>query len=101
MGGLIAFGLSFFLIWFLKISNFEGGSGYFALFVILTGVAGGFFVGLLTYSPCAPASSKCNCARRRLCWHSRPLRDHRRAEQGFRGQGPKARRRQHPAPRWS
>ncbi len=48
MGGLIAFGLSFFLIWFLKISNFEGGSGYFALFVILTGVADGFFVGLLT-----------------------------------------------------
>src|SRR5258708_22489908 len=48
MGGLIAFGLSFFLIWFLKISNFEGGSGYFALFVILTGVAGGFFVRLPT-----------------------------------------------------
>jgi hypothetical protein len=48
MGGVAAFGLSFFLIWFLNVTNFEGGSGYFTLFVILTGVAGGFAVGLLT-----------------------------------------------------
>jgi hypothetical protein len=48
MGGLAAFGLSFFLIWFLKVTNFEGGAGYFTSFVILTGVAGGFVVGLIT-----------------------------------------------------
>ena len=48
MGGVAAFGLSFFLIWFLNITNFEGGSGYFTLFVILTGVVGGFLVGLIT-----------------------------------------------------
>src|SRR5579864_7760179 len=48
LGGLAAFGLSFFLIWFLQVSNFEGGSGYFAVFVILAGVAGGFVVGLIT-----------------------------------------------------
>jgi hypothetical protein len=48
LGGVAAYGLSFFLIWFLKISNFEGGAGYFTLFVILTGVAGGFVVGLVT-----------------------------------------------------
>lgn len=48
LGGLAAFGLSFFLIWFLKVSNFEGGAGYFAVFVILAGVAGGFAVGLIT-----------------------------------------------------
>ncbi len=48
MGGLAAFGLSFFLIWFLAITNFEGGAGYFTLFVILTGVGGGFVIGLLT-----------------------------------------------------
>src|SRR5258708_31769286 len=48
MGGLAAFGLSFFLIWFLKVTNFEGGAGYFTLFIILTGLAGGFVVGLIT-----------------------------------------------------
>lgn len=48
IGGVAAFGLSFFLIWFLKITKFEGGAGYFTLFVILTGVAGGFVVGLIT-----------------------------------------------------
>jgi hypothetical protein len=48
MGGVAAFGLSFFLIWFLNVTNFEGGAGYFTLFVILTGVAGGFAVGLIT-----------------------------------------------------
>lgn len=48
MGGFAAFGLSFFLIWLLNISNFEGGSGYFTVFVILTGVGGGFVVGLIT-----------------------------------------------------
>jgi hypothetical protein len=48
MGGLAAFGLSYFLIWFLKVSNFEGGAGYFAVFVILAGVGGGFVVGLIT-----------------------------------------------------
>ena len=48
MGGLTAFGLSFFLIWFLNISNFEGGAGYFTVFLILTGAGGGFVVGVLT-----------------------------------------------------
>src|SRR3954453_3548585 len=47
MGGLAAFGLSFFLIPFLKVTNFEGGAGYFTVFVILSGVAGGFAVGLI------------------------------------------------------
>jgi hypothetical protein len=48
LGGAAAFGLSYFLIWFLNVSNFEGGAGYFALFVMLTGAAGGFAVGLIT-----------------------------------------------------
>ena len=48
IGGLAAFGLSFFLIWFLNVTNFEGGAGYFTVFVILTGVVGGFVVGLIT-----------------------------------------------------
>jgi hypothetical protein len=48
MGGVAAFGLSFFLIWFLNVSNFEGGAGYFTLFVTLTGVVGGFVIGLIT-----------------------------------------------------
>src|SRR5579872_4786711 len=47
MGGAAAFGLSYFLIWLLNISNFEGGSGYFTLFVIIIGVVGGFFVGVI------------------------------------------------------
>ncbi len=47
LGGFAAFGLSFFLIWFLEISNFEGGAGYFTLFVTLFGVAGGFVVGFI------------------------------------------------------
>jgi hypothetical protein len=48
MGGLAAFGLSYFLIWFLKITNFEGGAGYFTLSVTLIGVGCGFVVGLVT-----------------------------------------------------
>jgi hypothetical protein len=48
MGGLTALGLAYFLVWFIPVSNFEGGSGYFTLFVILSGIAGGFVVGLIT-----------------------------------------------------
>ena len=48
MGGLAAFGLSFFLIGFLDITNFEGGAGYFTLFVILNGVGGGPVIGWIT-----------------------------------------------------
>ncbi|HYL75109.1 MAG TPA: hypothetical protein VEU96_12940, partial [Bryobacteraceae bacterium] len=48
LGGLAGLGLSAFLISFLKVSNFEGGAGYFAVFVTLAGVAGGFAVGLIT-----------------------------------------------------
>jgi hypothetical protein len=48
MGGLAAFGLSFFFIWLLEITSFEGGAGFFSVFVTLAGVAGGFVVGLIT-----------------------------------------------------
>src|SRR5277367_89617 len=47
-GGFAGAGLAAFLIKALQISNFEGGSGYFAVFVTLFGVAGGFVVGLIT-----------------------------------------------------
>jgi hypothetical protein len=48
LGGLVGIGLSAVLIPILKISNFEGGSGYFALSLTLLGLAGGFVVGLIT-----------------------------------------------------
>jgi hypothetical protein len=48
MGGLAALGLAYFLVWFIPVSNFEGGAGYFTLFVILSGIAGGFVVGWIT-----------------------------------------------------
>ena len=48
MGGLTAFGLSFFFIWLLDITGFEGGAGFFSVFVTLAGLAGGFIVGLIT-----------------------------------------------------
>ena len=47
-GGCAAAGLAAFLIQWLQISNFEGGSGYFAVIVTLFGAAGGFIVGLVT-----------------------------------------------------
>ena len=47
-GGCAAFGLAAFLIKLLSISNFEGGSGYFTVFVTLAGLIGGFIVGLVT-----------------------------------------------------
>jgi hypothetical protein len=48
MGGLTAFGLSFFFIWLLDITSFEGGAGFFAVFVTLGGATAGFIVGLIT-----------------------------------------------------
>jgi hypothetical protein len=48
IGGLAAFGLSYFLIWLLKITPFEGGAGYFTVSVILIGLAGGFVTGSIT-----------------------------------------------------
>jgi len=46
LGGFAAYGLSVFLISFLEISNFEGGAGYFSVFVILIGAGAGFLTGL-------------------------------------------------------
>jgi hypothetical protein len=48
LGGLAAAGVAALLIELLKISNFEGGAGYFAVFVTLIGIAGGFITGLIT-----------------------------------------------------
>jgi hypothetical protein len=47
-GGCAAFGLATFLIWWLPVSNFEGGAGYFAVIVTLLGAGGGFLVGAIT-----------------------------------------------------
>lgn len=47
LGGFAAFGLSYFLIWFLEISKFEGGAGLFAVFLTLAGVGVGFVVGFI------------------------------------------------------
>ena len=46
-GGLAAFGLATFLIWWIPVSNFEGGAGYFAVIVTGLGVIGGAIVGLV------------------------------------------------------
>ena len=48
IGGCAGAGLAAFLIKYLQISNFEGGSGYFAVYVTGFGIIGGFLVGLIT-----------------------------------------------------
>jgi hypothetical protein len=48
LGGLAAFGVAALLIDWLQISNFEGGSGYFAVFVTLIGIVAGGITGLIT-----------------------------------------------------
>src|SRR5580704_73765 len=48
IGGCAGAGLAAFLIKYLQISNFEGGSGYFAVYVTGFGIIAGFFVGLVT-----------------------------------------------------
>lgn len=47
LGGLAAAGVAALLIQLLQISNFEGGSGYFAAFVTVTGIVAGFILGLI------------------------------------------------------
>ncbi len=47
-GACAAFGVATYLIRALEISNREGASGYFAVFVIGIGLIGGFIVGLIT-----------------------------------------------------
>jgi hypothetical protein len=48
LGGLAAAGVATLLIQLLHITNFEGGSGYFAVFVTLAGIAVGFITGLIS-----------------------------------------------------
>jgi hypothetical protein len=48
LGGLMAVAVAQLLIEWLQISNFEGGSGYFAFFVVTAGLVVGFITGFLT-----------------------------------------------------
>ena len=47
LGGLAAAAVAAILIEWLQISNFEGGSGYFAFFVVIAGIVAGFITGFL------------------------------------------------------
>src|SRR6516225_7012270 len=47
LGGLAAAAVAAILIEWLQISNFEGGSGYFAFFVVTAGIVAGFITGFL------------------------------------------------------
>jgi hypothetical protein len=47
LGGVAAVVVANLLIVWLQISNFEGGAGYFTLFVTLVGIVGGFITGLI------------------------------------------------------
>jgi hypothetical protein len=52
VGGLAATAVAALLIEWLQISNFEGGSGYFAFFVVTAGVVAGFITGFLSAIIC-------------------------------------------------
>ena len=47
-GGLAGAGLAMFVIAWQQMSNFEGGSGYFAVLTTLAGMGAGFAIGLVT-----------------------------------------------------